>query len=150
MGALASGGIVVVNRDVVRALKIAPEAIDHEVEQERQELERREAIYRGDRPMADVQGKQVILIDDGLATGSTMRAAVAALRCGRPACIIVAVPVGAAATCADFQMIADDCICAIQPKDFARSACGMTTSLKPAMTKFARCSPSLKQRVSLI
>ena len=88
------------------------------MESEREELTRREAIYRGGRPPLDVRGKIVILIDDGLATGSTMRAAVAALRQKEPARIVVAVPVGAASTCAEFQSIADECVCAIAPENF--------------------------------
>jgi putative phosphoribosyl transferase len=118
MGAIASGGVVVVNTEVVRALKIAPDTVTAEVESEREELTRREAIYRGGRRPLDVRGKIVILIDDGLATGSTMRAAVTALRQKEPARIVVAVPVGAASTCAEFQTIADECVCAIAPEDF--------------------------------
>ena len=118
MGAIASGGVVVVNNEVVRALKISSDTVTAEVESERAELTRREAIYRGGRHSLDVRGKIVILVDDGLATGSTMRAAVAALRQKEPARIVVAVPVGAAATCAEFQSIADECVCAIAPEDF--------------------------------
>ena len=101
MGAIASGGIVVVHDDVVKALKISSDVLLDEVEAQRKELTRREAIYRGDRPPLDVRGKTVILIDDGMATGSSMRAAVAALRRKDPARIVVAVPVGAASTCAE-------------------------------------------------
>jgi predicted phosphoribosyltransferase len=118
MGAIASGGVVVINDDVVRALKISLDTVLAEVESERGELTRRDAVYRGGRPPVDVRGKIAILIDDGLATGSTMRAAVAALRQKEPARIVVAVPVGAAATCAEFQSIADECVCAIAPEDF--------------------------------
>jgi putative phosphoribosyl transferase len=118
MGAIASGGVVVVNDEVVRALKISPDAVSVEVESEREELMRREAIYRGGRHPLDVRGKTVILIDDGLATGSTMRAAVTALRQKEPARVVVAVPVGAASTCAEFQTIADLCVCAIAPENF--------------------------------
>jgi len=118
MGAIASGDVVVVNEDVVKALKISHEAIAAAVDHERQELARREAIYRGNRPPLDVEDKTVILIDDGLATGSTMRAAVAALRNKNPARIVVAVPIGAASTCAELRSIADDCICAIAPEHF--------------------------------
>jgi putative phosphoribosyl transferase len=118
MGAIASGGVVVVNNEVVRALRISSDTVTAEVENERAELTRREAIYRCGRHPLDVRGKIVILVDDGLATGSTMRAAVAALRQKEPARIVVAVPVGAAATCAEFQSIADECVCAIAPEDF--------------------------------
>jgi putative phosphoribosyl transferase len=118
MGAIASGGVVVVNDEVVRALRISPDTVSAEVESEREVLTRREAIYRGGRPPLDVQGKTVILIDDGLATGSTMRAAVTALRQKGPARIVVAVPVGAASTCAEFEEIADECVCVIAPENF--------------------------------
>ncbi len=118
MGAIASGDVVVVNDEVVRALRISPATVMAEVESERAELTRREAIYRNGRPPLDVRGKIVILIDDGLATGSTMRAAVTALRQKEPARIVVAVPVGAASTCAELQSIADECVCAIAPENF--------------------------------
>jgi len=118
MGAIASGDVVVINDEVVEALKISPQTIKAEVDHERRELARREAIYRGGRPPLDVKGKTVILIDDGLATGSTMRAAVAALRRQEPARIVVAVPIGASSTRDEFQTIADECICAIAPEHF--------------------------------
>jgi predicted phosphoribosyltransferase len=118
MGAIASGDVVVINDDVVKALKVSSEAITAAVDFERQELGRREAIYRGDRPPLDVEDKTVILIDDGLATGSTMRAAVAALRQKNPAQIVVAVPIGAASTCSELRSIADECICVITPEHF--------------------------------
>ena len=118
MGAIASDDIVVINEEVVRALKIAPQVVDAEAERERGELARREAIYHEGRPTLDVSGKTVILIDDGLATGSTMRAAVVALRRKDPARIVVAVPIGAASTCAELQEIADECICVVAPEHF--------------------------------
>ena len=118
MGAIASGDVVVINDEVVEALKISPQTVKAEVDHERQELARREAIYRGGRPPLDVKGKTVILIDDGLATGSTMRAAVAALRRQEPARIVVAVPIGASSTRDEFQTIADECICAVAPEHF--------------------------------
>jgi putative phosphoribosyl transferase len=118
MGAIATGDIVVVNDEVVEALKISPEALQAEVDYERRELERREVIYRGGRPPLDLKAKTAILIDDGLATGSTMRAAVAALRQKEPARIVVAVPIGAASTCAEFETIADECVCAVAPEHF--------------------------------
>jgi predicted phosphoribosyltransferase len=118
MGAIASGDIVFVNEDVVRALKISPATVKTEVEHERQELTRREIIYRGDRQPLRVEGKTAILIDDGLATGSTMQAAVAALGRKGPARIVVAVPVGAASTCDGFRSIADECVCAVTPDHF--------------------------------
>jgi putative phosphoribosyl transferase len=118
MGAIASGDVVVINEEVVQALRIPREEVQAEAESERGELIRRETIYRGGHPAPDVRGKTVILIDDGLATGSTMRAAVAALRQQQPARIVVAVPVGAASTCVEFHQIADECVCAIAPDDF--------------------------------
>jgi predicted phosphoribosyltransferase len=92
MGAIASGGIRVLNRDIVDRLVIPARAIDQVVEAERRELERREQLYRGDQPPLDVRGKIVILIDDGLATGASMRAAVAGLKAHQPGKIVVAVP----------------------------------------------------------
>ena len=118
MGAIASGGVRVVNPDVVRPLQIPDEIIDRVAQQELRELERRERLYRGNRPPPEVHGRTVILVDDGLATGSTMRAAVAALRQQRPARIIVAVPVGAVETCAEFRSEADDIVCARTPEPF--------------------------------
>lgn len=118
MGAMASGGVLVLNAEVVRALRIPNDIVDKVVAKERQELERRERSYRGDRPAPDVRGRTIILIDDGLATGSTMRAAIAALRQQGPARIVVAVPVGAPETCAEFQDEADEAICAVTPEPF--------------------------------
>jgi putative phosphoribosyl transferase len=118
MGAIASGGVQVLNEDVVRLLRIPEDAIEAVAGEELQELQRRERAYRGDRPPPNVRGRIVILIDDGLATGSTMRAAVAALRQQQPARIVVAVPVGAAETCAEFEAEADETICARTPEPF--------------------------------
>src|SRR2546430_4662885 len=99
----------------MRQLRISRDVLDAVAAEEREELERRERAYRGDRPAPEVRGRTVILVDDGLATGSTMRAAVAALRQQRPARIVVAVPVGAPETCAEFQDEADESICARTP-----------------------------------
>jgi putative phosphoribosyl transferase len=118
IGAIAPGGVRVVNHDVVRALGVPPDVIDEVAVQEQQELERRMHLYRDDRPPPDVRGRTVILVDDGLATGSTMRAAVAALRQQHPARIVVAAPVGAADTCAEFQEEADEAVCARTPEPF--------------------------------
>jgi predicted phosphoribosyltransferase len=118
MGAIASGDVVVINSEVVKALKVPSEVVAEKIAHERAELLRRESLYRGDRPSLFVQGRIVILIDDGLATGSTMRAAVTALKDQAPARIVVAVPIGAPATCAEFQGIADECICALTPEPF--------------------------------
>src|SRR5438067_700191 len=115
MGAIASGGIRVLNQEAVRALQIPENVINAVAAEEQEELERRERLYRGDRPAPDVRGRTVILIDDGLATGSTMRAAIAALRLRNPARILVAVPVGSPEICAEFQGEADEAICAATP-----------------------------------
>jgi predicted phosphoribosyltransferase len=118
MGALASGGTRVLNAEVVRALRIPEEVIDAVAREEGRELERRERAYRGGRPPADVRGKIVILVDDGLATGSTMRAAVAALRKQQPGRVVVAVPVGAQETCEELRAEADEVVCARMPESF--------------------------------
>ncbi len=118
MGAIASGDVVVMNEDVVKAMKVSDEVVEAKIAIERRELARRESAYRVERPPLDVQGRTVILIDDGLATGSTMRAAVSALRRQHPARIVVAVPIGAASTCTEIQSIADEVICALTPEPF--------------------------------
>ena len=118
MGAIASGDVVVMNDDVVKAMKVSDEVVEAKIASERQELARRESAYRDDRPPLHLEGRTVILIDDGLATGSTMRAAVKALRRQRPAKIVVAAPIGAASTSAEFQTIADEVICAMTPEPF--------------------------------
>jgi predicted phosphoribosyltransferase len=118
MGAIASGGIRVLNADVVSVLQISEEALDAVAAEEQRELERREQAYRDDRPPLDVHGRPVILVDDGLATGSTMRAAVAALhQCG-PSRIVVAVPVGAPETCHELHQEADEVVCVQTPEPF--------------------------------
>lgn len=118
MGAIASGGIRVLNEDVVRTLGIPDEVIDTVAAKEERELERRERDYRDGRPPVDVQGRTVILVDDGLATGSSMRVAVLALKRKRPAQIVVAVPVAAPTTCAEFESEVDQIICAVTPEPF--------------------------------
>ena len=116
MGAIASGGVRVRNPELLSTLHVPEGVLEAVAAREQRELERRERAYRGGRPAPDVRGRTVILIDDGLATGSTMRAAVAALRRQGPARIVVAVPVGAADVCADFQREADEAICARTPE----------------------------------
>ena len=118
MGAIASGGVRVLNEDVISYLGIPGEVIDIVAADERTELERRERAYRNGRPPPDVNGRVVILIDDGLATGSTMRAAAAALRAQKPARIVVAVPVAAPETCEQFKSEVDEVICAVTPQPF--------------------------------
>jgi putative phosphoribosyl transferase len=119
MGAIATGGVRVVNDDVVRNLGISPEVIDRVAAEEERELARREWEYRDDRPVPDIAGKAVILVDDGLATGSTMRAAVLAVRQWGPAEIVVASPVGAAETCRMMSEIADAVVCVHIPEQFS-------------------------------
>jgi putative phosphoribosyl transferase len=118
MGAIASGGVRVINEEVVRQLDIPGELMDAVAAEEQRELERRERAYRDDRPPPDVKGRTVILIDDGLATGSTMRAAAAALRKQGPARIVIAVPVAAAQTCDEFREEVDEILCAVTPEPF--------------------------------
>jgi putative phosphoribosyl transferase len=118
IGAIASGGIRVLNEELVDALGIPLEEIDAIAGEEQRELERRERLYRDDRPPPDVRGRTVILVDDGLATGSSMRAAVAALRQQQPARIVVAVPVGAPDTCAELRAETDEVVCARTPEPF--------------------------------
>jgi putative phosphoribosyl transferase len=118
MGAIATGGVRILNEDVVQALDIPAQVIDAVARREEQELERREHLYRGSRPYPDIAGKTVILIDDGLATGSSMRAAVAGLRALNPARIVVAVPTAAPETCEAFEYIVDKIVCANTPEPF--------------------------------
>ena len=118
MGAIASGGVQLVNHDVVDALGIPANVIDRVAARERLELERREQLYRGSRPLTPLANKTVILTDDGLATGSTMRAAVIAVRQQQPAKIIVAVPVGAPSTCRELSKDADEVVCLRSPEPF--------------------------------
>lgn len=118
MGAIASGGVRVLNEDVVRQFQVPGHVIDAVANEEARELARREQRYRAGREPLDVRGKVAILTDDGLATGSTMRAGVRALRQLRPASIVVAVPVGAAETCQSMQGEADMVVCANAPEDF--------------------------------
>jgi predicted phosphoribosyltransferase len=118
MGAIASGGVQVVNEDVVEALGLPPERIAAVASDEEQELQRRLRTYRSDMPQPKVKGKIAILVDDGLATGSSMRAAVKALRQQSPDRIVVAVPTAAAETCERLATEADEVICASTPRPF--------------------------------
>jgi predicted phosphoribosyltransferase len=118
MGALAPGGVLVLNEDAVRGLNIDDSVIAAVAAREQNELERRERLYRGERPALAAQGKTVLLVDDGLATGSTMRAAAHALRRQNPARIVAAVPIAAPDTCDALQSEADEVMCAVTPRPF--------------------------------
>lgn len=118
MGAVATGGLRVLNNDIVSGLGISEHQIAAAVTRELQELARREWLYRGDRPPPDVGGRTVILVDDGLATGATMRAAVHALRQRQPARIVAAVPTASRDTCEALKAEADDVVCAMTPEPF--------------------------------
>lgn len=119
MGAIASGGARVLNDDVIGHLAIAPDIVQEVAKRESREVERREAEYRGNRPRLNVHNRILILVDDGLATGSTMRAALAALRPQHPRAIVVAVPVAAAPTRDEFRRLADQVICVAAPDGFS-------------------------------
>jgi predicted phosphoribosyltransferase len=118
MGAIASGGIRVMNDDVMRQIGISEKNVEAVAKREALELERREAVYRGDRPPLDVKGMTVILVDDGLATGATMRAAVAAVRKQNPRRIVIAVPTASPEVCDEFRTEVDDVLCVITPTPF--------------------------------
>ena len=118
MGAIASGGVRVLNRQVVDTFSIPERTVAAVAATEQEELERREREYRAGRAAPDVRGRTVILVDDGLATGSTMRAAVAALRAQEPGELVVAVPVGAAETCSELAREVDRVVCAATPEPF--------------------------------
>ena len=118
MGAIASGGVRVLNESVVAQLPDAERALRQATEHETRELERREAEYRDGRPASDLRGKTVILVDDGLATGATMRAAVMALKQRQVARCVIGVPVSSPETCAEFRAEVDEIVCVITPEDF--------------------------------
>ncbi len=118
MGAIASGDVLVLNDDVLAQLRVPQRAIEAVAAHERQELARRERSYRGNKPTLDVRGRTVIIVDDGLATGSTMRAALHALRRMGPREVIVAVPVAARSTCDEFREEADQIVCLRTPEPF--------------------------------
>lgn len=118
MGALASGGGIVMNENVVSSIGISDEQVRAVIDRETAELNRREAAYRGSRPVTDPHGKIVILVDDGIATGASMLAAVRAVRSAGPESIVVAVPVGPPSACHQLAAEADDVVCASMPTDF--------------------------------
>jgi predicted phosphoribosyltransferase len=118
MGAVATGGVRVLNDQIVQQLGLPEYVIDAVAAREQQELARRESVYRGGRRPADVRGRTVILVDDGLATGATMRAAVVALRQLQPARIVIAIPTASPETCEELKAEVDDIVCAITPEPF--------------------------------
>jgi putative phosphoribosyl transferase len=118
MGAIASGGTHFINSDIVHALHISVQQLDERLAQEQQELERREHLYRGDRGTPDIHGHNVILVDDGMATGSTMRVAISAVRRNNPTSVIVAVPVASYSVCRQLDKEADSVVCLYTPVDF--------------------------------
>jgi len=119
MGAIASGGVRVLSEDAIRWYGISASQIETVAREELAELERREREYRQGRSLPDLYGRTVILVDDGLATGSSMRAAVEAVRAHKPARVVVAVPVGSATTCQEFSDITDETVCARMPEPFS-------------------------------
>jgi predicted phosphoribosyltransferase len=118
MGAIASGGVRVLSPDIIGELGIRASAIDAVAARERIELERRDRLYRGDRQLPDLRDRTVIMVDDGLATGATMEAAVQAVRLYGPARVVVATPVGAAEACQRLRRVADEVVCSHTPEPF--------------------------------
>lgn len=145
MGAIASGDVQVLDDRLIRMLHISEGAVDRVISQERRELERREGAYRNGRPAPDVRGRTVILVDDGLATGASMFAAISALRKANPARIVVAVPVSAPEVCASMRRSADACVCVLTPSqlygvgawyvDFSQTTDGEVRSLLEAAAR---------------
>jgi putative phosphoribosyl transferase len=118
IGAIASGGVCLLNHEMIRALHIPPRQVEAVTQNETRELERREHLYRGNRPALDVHGRTLILVDDGMATGYTMRVAVTALRQKEPLEMIVAIPVASSAACRELAKVADGVVCLSAPPDF--------------------------------
>ena len=118
IGAIATGGIRILNNDVVQFLDIPNELIEKVAANEQQELERRELLYRGELPACDISGRTVILVDDGIAIGATMHAAVAAIKQNQPSRVIIAVPTAAPSTCDEFTEEVDELVCIIRPEPF--------------------------------
>lgn len=118
MGAIASGGVVVYNDDIIHKLAIPKKIIDSVIAREKMEMARRETKYRGSRPFPDLTRKIIILVDDGIATGATIRAAIQSLRTQNVARIVVAVPVAAEDTCRDLIPLVDELVCPLRPEYF--------------------------------
>ena len=119
MGAIASGGAVVVDDELAERCGVSGDEVEAVLARERAELERRERSYRADRPPVELRGRRVVVVDDGLATGASMRVALLALRSLAPAHVVVAVPVGPPATCASLRELADEVVCLESPEHFA-------------------------------
>lgn len=117
-GAIATGGVRVLNQTIIKRFQITPEEVEAVTTVEQDELKRRQRLYRGDRPLPEIRDHTIILVDDGLATGATMHAAVVAIRQQEPARLIVGVPISSPETCAAFQDEVDDIICAVTPEPF--------------------------------
>lgn len=150
MGAIASGGVRVLNEAIVRHLGISAAAIDEVAERELSELARRERVYRGDRSAIQLAGLTVVLVDDGLATGATMRAAVEAVRASGPGRIVVAVPVGASASCQLVADVADDVVCLHAPVSFGAvgvyyTGFGQTRTMRYGACSTRRCGAELRR-----
>jgi putative phosphoribosyl transferase len=116
MGAIAPDNVMILNHEIIKALGVSRSALEQVLEEETRELARREHLYRGDRPEPDVTGKTVILVDDGIATSSTLRAAIATLRQKNPQAIVVAVPVAAGAACESLRKTVDQLVCLTTPE----------------------------------
>ena len=153
MGAIANSGVRVLNQDIVRSLRLSDAVIDKVAAQEQQELERRERLYRDDRPIPQLHERTVIIVDDGLATGATMRAAIEALRQQQPARIVVAVPISSPETCRDLAVEVDEIICVETPQPFCSVGLWyedfpQTTDEEVcALLKQAQTTPSTQQPV---
>jgi predicted phosphoribosyltransferase len=118
MGAISTGGVHVLNTEIIEQLGISEEVIDQVAEYEQQEMERREHLYRGDHPPCDIHNRIILLVDDGIATGATIRAAATAIRQQHPSHVIIAVPVAALLTCAEFAREGEELVCLIKPEVF--------------------------------
>jgi predicted phosphoribosyltransferase len=139
MGAVATGGVRVLNDEIVRGLGISEHEIDAVVARELRELSRRDRLYRGDRPPSDVAGRTVILVDDGLATGATMRAAVQALRQQQPGRIVAAVPTASPDTCQVLRPRPTTSFAPLPPSRFSPSVTGMTISRRRLTMRYENC-----------
>lgn len=118
MGAIATGNITVFNDEIVRDFAISTSAIDEVIQSEKIELQRRNSTYRNDKPLPVFENKNIILVDDGIATGATMKAAIKALKQQKPAKIIIAIPVAAFSTCEELEKSVDELVCLLKPHDF--------------------------------